>query len=132
LDVVAQAIKDKHPDIKKIGLMATNGTVQSGIFQKRLAQENIETMVCDASTQEQVMQAIYRLKSSPTPEARQQITATFQAAAQSLVENGAQGIVAGCTEIPLALSQEHVDVPYFDALNLLARAAIRQAGREPK
>ena len=132
LDVVAQAIKAEHPDLKKIGLMATNGTVQSGIFQERLARENIETLVCDADHQERVMQAIYGLKSSPTQEARQQITATFQAAAQSLVKKGAQGIVAGCTEIPLALSQEHLDVPYFDALDLLARAAIRQAGREPK
>ena len=132
LDVVAEAIKSEHPDMKKIGLMATNGTVQTGIFQKRLARENIETMVCDADHQDRVMQAIYALKSSPTPETRRQITATFQAAAQSLVQKGAQGIVAGCTEIPLALSQEHLDVPYFDALNLLARAAIRQAGREPK
>jgi aspartate racemase len=132
LDVVAQAIKAEYPDMKKIGLMATNGTVQTDIFQKRLAKENIETIVCDDNCQEQVMQAIYSLKSSPTPEARQQITATFQAAAKSLVQAGAQGIVAGCTEIPLALSQDHLDVPYFDALNLLARAAIRQAGREPK
>ena len=132
LDVVAQAITDEQPGLKRIGLMATNGTVQSGIFQERLARENMETIVCDAGGQEQVMQAIYRLKSSPTPESRQQITATFQTAAQGLVEKGAQGILAGCTEIPLALSQEHLTVPYFDALDLLARAAIRQAGREPK
>jgi aspartate racemase len=132
LDVVARAIATEYPGLKKIGLMATNGTVQTGIFQKRLARENIDTIVCDTDHQEQVMQAIYALKSSPTPETRQQITATFQAAAQSLIEKGAQGIVAGCTEIPLALSQEHLGVPYFDALNLLARAAIREAGREPK
>ena len=37
---------------------------------------------------------------------------------------------SGCTEIPLALSQRDLSVPYFDVL-LLARAAIRLAGKEP-
>ena len=44
---------------------------------------------------------------------------------------GAQGIVAGCTEIPLALEQQHLSVPYFDALTILARAAIAEAGLTP-
>ena len=55
-------------------------------------------------------------------------------AARSLIDakpKGAEAIVAGCTEIPLALSQEHLPVPYFDSLTILARAAIRYAGQTP-
>jgi aspartate racemase len=47
------------------------------------------------------------------------------------VSGGAQGIVAGCTEIPLALEQHDLAVPYFDALTILARAAIAEAGLTP-
>ncbi len=39
--------------------------------------------------------------------------------------------MAGCTEIPLALRQQNVSVPYFDALTILARAAIIEAGLTP-
>ena len=42
LDVAAQAIAERRPDVKRIGLMATNGTVQSGIFQKRLARDDMK------------------------------------------------------------------------------------------
>jgi aspartate racemase len=56
------------------------------------------------------------------------------AAAESLISNkpqGARGIIAGCTEVPLALQQEHLSVPYFDAVTILARAAILKAGIQP-
>ena len=43
-------------------------------------------------------------------------------------QNLTDGIIAGCTEIPLVLKQMHYPVPYFDTLSILAKAAIRQAG----
>jgi aspartate racemase len=131
LDVVADAIKTKHPGIKKVGLMATNGTVKSGIFKKRLAAEGIETLICQEDVQAEVMKGIYDLKGAMDSKTREGVTRRFSIAAQSLVDVGAQGVIAGCTEIPLALHQENVSVPYFDSLTLLARAAIRAAGREP-
>jgi len=41
-----------------------------------------------------------------------------------ILERGAQGVVAGCTEIPMVMTANDVDVPYFDALALHARAAV--------
>ena len=131
LDVVSKAIKTNHPDFKRIGLMSTDGTRQSGIFQKALAKEGMETVICSDQVQTTVMEGIYDLKSSLDPKVRASVTERFKKAAQTLVEDGAQGIIAGCTEIPLALSQENLTVPYFDSLTLLARAAIKAAGREP-
>jgi aspartate racemase len=131
LDVVTRAIKQGHPDFTRIGLMSTDGTRESGIFQKRLAAEGMETLTCAPQVQKEVMQAIYDLKGSQDPKVRASVTERFSTAAQTLVEAGAQGVIAGCTEIPLALGQENVSVPYFDSLTLLARAAIRAAGREP-
>ncbi|MGD9124763.1 MAG: amino acid racemase [Desulfarculaceae bacterium] len=131
LDAVAEAIVAHDPPLGKVGLMGTNGTLKSRIFQKRLAAEGMEVLVCSAEVQQRVMDAIYHLKSAASSRSREQITAEMIFASQHLIDRGAQGIIAGCTEIPLALNQKHLQVPYFDSLLVLARAAIVRAGREP-
>ena len=131
LDVVVEAIGRQNPEMKKVGLLGTNGTVQSGIFQKRLATANIGIVTCTDKVQQQVMGAIYDIKMDKPSRSRKEITRELAGAARHLIEQGAQGIIAGCTEIPLALTQADVTIPYFDSLSILARAAIREAGREP-
>jgi len=130
-DVVSETITSDHPQIKTVGLMGTTGTINGGLFQKRLAVEGIETMVAGETQQSKVMAAIYDIKNSQPARSRAQITSDLVAAAGSLISKGALGIISGCTEIPLALKQEHLSVPYFDALTLLARAAIVKAGLRP-
>jgi len=131
---VAEAIARNHPAIKTIGLLGTTGTVSGGLFQKRLAQEDITALVPDDAVQARVMDAIYDIKNSKPSRTRSEITNELVNAAQSLISKkpaGAQGIIAGCTEVPLALRQEHLSIPYFDAVTLLARAAIRRTGVTP-
>ncbi|MGD9415357.1 MAG: amino acid racemase [Desulfobacterales bacterium] len=130
-DAVSDTISREHTDINIVGLMGTTGTISGGLFQKRLASANIKTLVPDAPHQAVVMAAIYDIKNSASPRSRSQITSDLVTVAESLVSDGAQGIVAGCTEIPLALKQKHLSVPYFDALAILARAAIIEAGLHP-
>jgi aspartate racemase len=130
-DVVSEAITSEHPLIKTVGLMGTTGTINAGLFQKRLAVDGIQTIVADESHQSNVMAAIYDIKNSQPARSRAQIASDLAAAADGLISKGAQGIIAGCTEIPLALKQEHLSVPYFDSLTLLARAAIVKAGLHP-
>lgn len=131
LEVVGRAVTQARPAIRTVGLLGTNGTVQSGIFQKELEAHGIETLVCEPQRQEQVMEAIYLVKSSQEPDVRRRAAGLLAGAAAHLVERGAQGVVAGCTEIPLALEPSQVAAPYFDSLRLLAREAICRAGREP-
>jgi aspartate racemase len=130
-DVVTEAIISDHPQIKTVGLMGTTGTIAGGLFQKRLDADNIKTLVPDETQQTKMMAAIYDIKNSQPVRSRAQITSDLTAAAESLISGGARGIIAGCTEIPLALKQEHLSVPYFDALTIMARAAILEAGLTP-
>ena len=133
-DAVAEAVIRDHPQIHSIGLLGTTGTINGGLFQKRLGKHTITTLVCDDEMQSRVMAAIYDIKNAQAARTRSEITADLIAAAESLITRspqGAQGIIAGCTEIPLALGQEHLKVPYFDAVAILARAAIMHAGMEP-
>jgi aspartate racemase len=48
-------------------------------------------------------------------------------ASNALIEKGAQGIIGGCTEVPLVVQQGDMEVPFLDSLNILALSAIRIA-----
>jgi aspartate racemase len=130
-DAVAETIVKDHPKIKTVGLLGTTGTINGGLFQKRLACDGIQTIVSGDSTQSKIMDAIYDIKNTQPARSREEIAEDLIAAAESLISQKAEGIIAGCTEIPLALKQEHLPVPYFDALTILARTAILKAGRRP-
>jgi len=133
-DAVADAVKKEQPDVKTVGLLATTGTVQAGLFQQRLVEDGVITVLPDDGVQSRIMAAIYDIKNSLPSRTRAEITADLVAAAETLIArrpDGAQAIIAGCTEIPLALGQEHLPVPYFDSLTILARAAILRAGVSP-
>ena len=134
IDATAETISRDYPEINVVGLMASTGTVKGEKFQTRLANDEITTVVPDEHNQSGIMAAIYDIKNSQSKRSRADITAALITAAERLISkkpDGAQGIIAGCTEIPLALFQEHLSVPYFDALTILARAAIMKAGLNP-
>jgi aspartate racemase len=77
------------------------------------------------------MAAIYEIKGAPGGRDRDAIGAEMREISGRLIQRGAQGVIAGCTEIPLVLRPGDLRVPVFDTLLLLARAAIAAAGREP-
>jgi aspartate racemase len=52
-------------------------------------------------------------------------------ASNTLIEKGAQGIIGGCTEVPLAVQQSDLKVPFFDSLNILSLSAIHIAKAMP-
>ena len=134
IDEVAVAIHRNYPEIRTVGLMGTVATIESKLFQNRLAEDNIHTLVPDSAQQSKIVGAIKDIKDSRPSRSRSEITAALVEAASSLIQKkpeGAEAIIAGCTEIPLALGQQHLPVPYFDSLMILARAAIRYAGRNP-
>ncbi len=131
LDAVAEAVEEARPGPKRLGLLATSGTIQSGLFQRRLSKSGLETLVPDEADQTRIMSAVYDIKNARPARSRAEIAADLAAAARGLIDRGAEGIVAGCTEIPLALSQDEIPRPYFDALLLLARKTLRAVGRRP-
>lgn len=131
-DAVSEAIQVVDPPIKVVGLLATTGTVHGRLFQKRLEQSNIATIVPDREDQERVMTGIYKIKATQAAANREKVRTELLEVANGLVKIGAQGIIAGCTEVPLVLSSEDLQVPFFDPLLILARAAIREAGRQPR
>jgi aspartate racemase len=128
-DAVSEYIVARHTDVSRVGLLATSGTITGGRFAGCLADHGIATVVPDADHQERLMAAIYQIKSSLDPQVRTQCRKDLIAAATHVISNGAQGIIAGCTEIPLELKPSDLSVPLFNPLAILAQAAVERAVR---
>ena len=130
-DAAAELVCSEFPGIHRLGLLATTGTVASGLFQHRLAESGFEVIVPDAQDQARVMAAIYGIKASAAAGDRARVAAEVRAVAERVVALGAEALVLGCTELPLVFGPGDINVPVIDSLLSLARAALRAAGREP-
>lgn len=120
----AAAARAACPASRRLGLLATAGTIRSGIYRQPLADAGFQLLVPDDSEQETlVAPAITALKRMDKERARELLVL----AAERLSERGAEVIVAGCTEIPLVLTQELVSVPLVDSAVALARRAVALA-----
>lgn len=127
LDEMAEQIRGDGRKIGRIGLLATTGTLRVGLFQRRLREAGIDVLIPDESQQARVQSAIYAVKGDGS---RPAAARDLREVADQLVRAGAQAIVLGCTEIPLVFDAEGLRVPVFDSLLILARAAVREAGRK--
>ncbi len=112
----------RHPEARTVGLLATTGTISTGLYERAFARRGVTTLVCDSTVQEgKVMRAIYAIKSGPERRLPEDLLAE---AADHLVAKGAQVLVLGCTETPLAFNPARARVPSVDATQVLARAAV--------
>lgn len=107
-----------------VGLIGTNGTITSGIYQQRLAARGIDCLVPDpAEMTELVMPGIYRVKQGDPAGA----APAFAKVANALARRGAGTIILACSEVPpaLALLPPESLPPAVDATAALAAACVR-------
>ena len=122
-DAVAAAIKKKG--LQKVALLGTKYTMQLPFYKEKLAGAGIEVMIPGENDIELVSNAIYDEfgKGIFLPERKME----FLQIIGSLVESGAEGIILGCTEIPILIKQEDCSVPVFDTTFIHAEAAVHFA-----
>jgi aspartate racemase len=112
--------------ISKVGVIATTGTVNSQLFHKAFSKKNIVVLTPDSDIQEnKVMKAIYGSDGIKAGNLEGPSKKRIEYAAEILISQGAEAIIAGCTEIPLVLFQETINVPLIDPINVLAKRAIQ-------
>jgi len=110
-------------EVRRVGLLATEGTVAAGFYQSRIAARGIECMMSTKEDQQTlVLPAIECVKHNDLAQAH----ALATRAAHHLLDNGAQAIVMGCTEIPLAIEYQlsNVSRQCIDATRALARSCV--------
>lgn len=125
--VTREALKARG--IHCAGLLATDGTVQSGIYQRTFDGSGIALLVPEGEDQRAVMGVAY----DGVKAGRADYNASaFRRACERLLARGAEVLILGCTELPPAFAMYHLDYPNVDPTLELALAAIRAAGYETK
>jgi aspartate racemase len=116
-------VVERYPECQHIGLLATSGTIRSGLYEKEFAVSGRQTIIPDESVEtEYVMKAIMKIKAGNSGKESEDLLAV---AGAHLEAKGAQVLVLGCTEIPLAFNPNRARVPVVNATRVLAEAAIR-------
>jgi aspartate racemase len=130
LDIIEETVRfvaERHPRCRGAGLLASTPTIRCGLYENAFRRHGVKVIAPNDEEQErQVMEAIYGprgIKSGRKTGPR----ALLRDAAQSLAAAGADCIIAGCTEVPLVLSQADVSVPVVDPLEVVAGVAVRLA-----
>lgn len=107
------------------GLLAVTGTIRTGVYHRYCEQHGITLLTPEGRDQDAVMDLIYRgVKAG----ASHFDTGPILSVVEGLRERGAQTMILGCTELPLAVEQYHISFPAVDPTLELAKGVIRFAG----
>jgi aspartate racemase len=119
-DPTAQAIEVRG--ISTVGLLGTRFTMEGDFISGRLRAQGVRCIVPPPGDRAVVHRVIYEeLCAGKVVESSRQ---RFLAIIRDLIAHGAQGVVLGCTEIPLLISPKDLEVPVLDTMDLHARAAV--------
>ncbi|NCD69615.1 aspartate/glutamate racemase family protein [Mucilaginibacter agri] len=118
----------KKSGIKTIGLLGTRFTMAESFYKNELLANGLNPLVPDESQQAIVHQIIVDelVRGVCKEESKKQYLQIID----ELVARGAEGVILGCTEIPLLIGQKDCSVPVFDTAILHAEAALQQAVSE--
>ena len=123
-DATGEAIR--AAGLRKVGLLGTRFTMEQAFYRERLERRSeVEVLVPSEQDRARVHAVIY--DELCLGDVRAGSRAAFQSIVHSLVAAGAQGIIFGCTEICMLLSQADVPVPVFDTTAIHARVAVDRA-----
>ncbi|WFA08344.1 amino acid racemase [Tissierella sp. Yu-01] len=118
------AIEIRTRGYNKVGILATEGTLQSEIYQKSMGKEEIEYIIPSIDQQKFIMEVIY----DGIKAGNYNIDLTnFNKVLGDLFDKGAETVILACTELPLAFEKFNINYPNIDATDVLARATVRFA-----
>ena len=126
-DATADAIKAKG--LHKVGLLGTRFTMEWDFYKGKLKDEHgIEVLIPGENDRDAIHTVIYdELCHGIVKRSSREM---FEQVIETLISEGAQGIVLGCTELPLLIKQEDFETPIFDTTEIHALAAVDHALQE--
>ncbi|MDP3726951.1 MAG: amino acid racemase [bacterium] len=120
IDEVAKKVAEAQ--IGKVGLLATPVTIDSGLYQKALAKKNISAVIPSNRDRKIVESIIWNVLAGRANDIDGKRLVLI---AETLVKRGAQGIILGCTELPLVFPKD-ASLLIFDSIDILARALLQR------
>jgi aspartate racemase len=125
---VTGSVITKH-DLHQVGLLGTKFVMEESFYRDRLRKRfGVEVLIPEQTEREIVHRIIYEEL------CRGKISRSSRQACIKIIEDlrqrGAEGIILGCTELPLLIRPDDIQVPLFDTTRLHAEAAVELALRE--
>lgn len=124
VDVTVEALRERHPEVSAVAIMATPACTRGGLYQAALADAGITAVVPDDEALVSLMTLIDRVKAGDQGTA---VSEAMADVATRLVADGADAVLAGCTEIPLVLHPDQLTVPLISSTDELARRTVALA-----
>ena len=118
------AVHLKKHGITRVGIMATDGSIRSQLFQRELEKHGIEPVIPGEEGQKCVMSVIYDDVKAGRPAGMDK----FDLASRDLRSKGAQAIILGCTELSLVKRDRPIGAGYLDAMEVLAQTCVLRCG----
>ncbi|MFW9993678.1 MAG: aspartate/glutamate racemase family protein [Candidatus Odinarchaeota archaeon] len=123
-DATAQEIQ--HANFKTVGLLGTKFTMEKEFYKDRLLEKyGIKVIIPDDSSRQAVHDVIYN--ELVLGILKKESKAKLVNIINNLNDSGAEGIILGCTEIPLLIKQDDVDIPLLNTTEIHAEAAVHLA-----
>ena len=119
----ATASKIKENNFHKVGLLGTKPTMEMPFYKNRLKEKHGIDVIVPSDSEREYMQKTFfdeLFQGKFTTEAKKQ----FLCIMDKLASQGVEGIILGCTEIPLLINQKDTAIPLFDTLEIHAKAAV--------
>lgn len=117
-DIAVSAIRKNFPNVKKVAVIATTGTIKAGIYSRRLEQNGFEVAHISQNRLNDIMECIYKgVKANNT----KSYTELFN---KTINEIEADVYIAACTEIPILMPYADKKDKFIDATLELARAGV--------
>lgn len=123
IDTTVEAVRVLAPG-GRIGILATDGALASGLYQSRLQAAGMEVHLPAESTQSAVMELVRAVKAGKTgPEEHRKAASLLT----DLTRDGVVAVIAGCTEISVLIENLDLGVPIVDPSEVLALATVERA-----
>jgi len=125
---IADATAEKIVSLgfKKIALLGTKFTMEQDFYKGCLAKKHgLDVLIPDEAGRQVIHDIIYKelCLGKTKNSSREQLKVIIE----NLIDDGAQGIILGCTELPLLIKQDDCPVPLFDTTKIHAQAAVEYA-----
>ncbi|MCQ0113042.1 aspartate/glutamate racemase family protein [Zhouia amylolytica] len=122
----ATAEEIKKHKLRKVGLLGTKFTMEMDFYRNKLKEYGIETMVPSSKKDIEEIQEIVKNELGKGI-INKESKSKFRQFANELIERGAEGIILGCTEIPMLIDQEDFDFPVFDTTKIHVEKIVKHS-----
>ena len=124
INETVRATLSQVPRVKKVGVLGSSGCLDARLYQDAFAERGVSTLVPEGESRDTFMKLLYKIKGGDKGD---EVKAEMLKLAHALVDDGAEAIIAGCTEVPLVLLADDLAVPLVNSTDVLVESTIAYA-----